>query len=189
MRLNRLNAVVGACLALSLAPVFAEDPFPAPKHRVMLLGTFHFEDAGLDDFKPEFNIDVMAEQRQQEIAQVLSILETYRPTKIAVEQTPDRQGWLDGRYNEYIGGKFELPANEIFQLGFRLARTLGHSRVHAIDAERRWYEPYVNPEEYAIEHGQRELVESPWYGWYQEMAQAEENWLHLSEQVETAQRG
>ena len=50
-----------------------------------LLGTFHFSDAGLDDYKPKHDVDILSEKRQAELAEVLEALAAYRPTKIAVE--------------------------------------------------------------------------------------------------------
>lgn len=148
--------------------------FPPAPHQVTLLGTFHFVDAGLDDFKPQVDIDIRSEARQRELEDVLGVLARFRPTRIAVEAMPQRQAELDQRYQEYRRGEFELPANEVYQIGFRLAKRLGHDRVHAIDAERRWYQPYVDPEKYAREHGQEAIVESPWYATYQAASQQED---------------
>lgn len=99
----------------------------------MLLGVFHFADAGLDAYKPRFSVDVMSAERQAEIEDLLTRLAAFRPTKIAVEQNRSRQPRIDSLYNAYLGGTHKLGSNEVFQLGFRLARKLGHSRVYAID--------------------------------------------------------
>jgi hypothetical protein len=56
---------------------------------------------------------------------------------VAVEVTADRQAWLDSLYSEYLDGRYALGTNEIFQLGFRLARRLGHERLYAADAPSR----------------------------------------------------
>lgn len=146
-----------ASLAPSLAPspgyaqqverpdFFAAD---APKPRVLLLGTFHFQDAGLDEYEPQWEVDVLSDERQAEIEELLGLLEAWRPTKVAVEVKPEGQVQIDSLYRAYRAGEFELPANEIFQLGFRLAARLGHERVHAVDARGRSYSPEMTREEY-----------------------------------------
>jgi hypothetical protein len=45
-----------------------------------------------------------------------------------------KQAELDQKYQAYLAGKLELTANEVHQLGFRLAKKLGHARVYAVDA-------------------------------------------------------
>ena len=42
--------------------------------QVLVLGTFHFQDAGLDGYKPTFPFDIRTPARQQELEQVLAIL-------------------------------------------------------------------------------------------------------------------
>lgn len=169
-----LLVLAGALPSTTVAAQSGPPGFPDPPHQVMLLGTFHFADAGLDEFRPEVDIDVKSRVRQQELEELCSVLARFRPTRIAVEAMPARQPELDRRYAGYLRDEFELPANEIYQIGFRLARRLGHDRVHAIDAERRWYQPYVNPEEYAREHGQGAIVESPWYQLYEAASREED---------------
>jgi hypothetical protein len=119
-------------------------PPASPRAQVLLLGTFHFEDAGRDDYKPKFKLDVLSRPRQREIAALLSSLGRYQPTKIAVEWPVEKQGDLDALYQKYLAGQFELEGNEIYQLGFRLAKQLGHKRLFAIDARQRWYDQDIS---------------------------------------------
>ena len=110
---------------------------------ILPLGTFHFKDAGLDSYKPQHDIDVLSPQRQDEIDDILSRLERFAPTKIALEVKWDQQQVLDSLYDAYLNGEFELKSSEKYQLGFKLAKRLGHERVYAVDAERRsFYEDY-----------------------------------------------
>ena len=44
-----------------------------------------------------------------------------------------------------------------------MAAQLGHERIHLVDAKGRSYQPWVAPDEYAEQHGQTGLVNSPWY--------------------------
>ena len=158
--------------ALPAQPV--DEDFPPPAHQVLLLGTFHFVDAGLDEYKPEVDVDITSDQRQKELAGVLDALARFAPTRIAVEVRPERQEALDERYRRFVDGELELSSNEVHQLGFRLAKRLGHQRVYAFDAESRWYEPWIDPDEYARSHGQVELVLSRWYLRYQRLWQEDD---------------
>jgi hypothetical protein len=116
-------------------PDFLNDAPRTPE--LMILGIFHFDDPGLDAYKERFKLNVMLPERQREIEDVVEQLAQYRPTKVAVEVTTDRQRWLDSLYKEYVEGRYRLGANEVYQLGFRLARRLGHQRVYAADATSR----------------------------------------------------
>jgi hypothetical protein len=105
-----------------------------PAAALAILGTFHFQDAGLDSYRPEHHVDVRTPERQTEVEELILRLAEFRPTRIAVEQGRFRQARLDSLYTEYLAGRWELGANEVYQLGFRLAARLGHERVYAVDA-------------------------------------------------------
>lgn len=119
-----------------------------PKADVLLLGTFHFNDPGLDDYKPEFHWNPLEPRHERQIAEVVQLLAPFRPTRIAVEWPIARQGSLDSKYNDWLSDKAPLGPSETEQLGFRLARELGHKRVYAIDAPARSYFPDMTQEEY-----------------------------------------
>lgn len=144
----------------SLAAQDAARPqWPDPPHSLLILGTFHFQDAGRDSYRPQFDVDILSPTRQSQLLELVEQLASFRPTKIAVEVMPNRQRWLDSLYAEYIKGAYELGSNEIFQVGFRLAAALGHDRVYAVDAQRRFYEPWIDPDSFAVAHGQRDLLD------------------------------
>lgn len=106
---------------------------------LLFLGVFHFDDQGLDAYKPRFKVEILAPGRQRELQDLTSQLARFRPTKIAVEAEPADQPRLDSLYAAFGGGTFELGRNEIHQIGFRLARHLGLPKVFAVDAEARSY--------------------------------------------------
>ncbi|HUP21892.1 MAG TPA: DUF5694 domain-containing protein [Thermoanaerobaculia bacterium] len=164
---------VGLALATGAANAVAGRPqpprLPVP---VLLLGTFHFQDAGLDDFRPQHDVDVLSEGRQAEVAEVVACLAAFRPTRVAVEAMPERAAELNERLSRFRAGEWELPVNEVYQLGFRVAARLGHEAVYPVDAKGRWYEPYVDPEEYSAAIGQEaELAasEAPWLAFYDDL--------------------
>lgn len=99
---------------------------------ILLLGTFHFDNPGLDvaQFK---NADVLSPKRQTEILDVVNKLKKYNPDKIFIESTPDRQFHTDSLIDQYKKGAYTLKANEINQLGYRLAKDLGLPTLYGVD--------------------------------------------------------
>lgn len=104
--------------------------------QVMFVGTFHFANPGRDVIKTKHVPDMLAPDRQREIADVVQRLAAFRPTRVAVEYDRTRQGTLDSLYREYRAGRFVLPVNEVFQFGFRVAAASNLGRVDAVDTER-----------------------------------------------------
>lgn len=100
---------------------------------VLVLGVYHMNSPGRDVFNMQVD-DVLAPKRQAEIAQVIETLKRFNPTKIALETDvySDRR---PKEYAEYLSGKHELTRNELEQLGFRLARELGHKTVYPVDVD------------------------------------------------------
>lgn len=136
-----LAALAAACVS-SPAPPQSQTDFlrsAEPKASVLMLGVFHFSSPGLDGYKPEYHFDAMSPERQREIEDVVDRLARFQPTKIAVEFLPARQAKMDELYRQYVAGEHELGVNEVYQLGFRLAKKLGHPRVHLVDARARHY--------------------------------------------------
>ena len=122
---------------------------PEPRAQVLVLGTFHFDNPGLDVVKSEI-ADVLAPIKQAEIEEVLQELARFNPTKIAVEVRRHRAPRLDSLYAAYRAGKHVLGRSEVQQLGFRLAERFGHSRLYAIDHEGDF--PFGALMQYAQEH-------------------------------------
>jgi non-heme chloroperoxidase len=117
----------------------ASQPSPAvqetvrPRAEVLVLGTYHMSNPGRDIFNTEAD-DILAPQRQAEIAQLIAVLREFRPTKIAVEAGVGNDRIAE-RYADYVSGGSDLSRNETEQLGYRLARELGHETVYPVDAD------------------------------------------------------
>ncbi len=124
-----LLVVVAAGLSLPLT-TFAQTAAPA-KAEVMILGVYHFHNPNQDYVKSDYD-DHLSEKRQQQIAEVLAALAKFKPTKIALEAPPEAVN-IQQDYANYLKGTYKLTANEREQLGFRLARQLGHQQVYLID--------------------------------------------------------
>lgn len=122
---------------------------PGPSIQVMILGTYHFANPGLDVVQSEV-ADVMTPEKQEEIGRVVEALARFRPTRIAVEATEPTQERFDSLYRAYRNEAHALTRNERQQLGFRLAAMRDLPRVHAIDHGGNFpFQPLV---EYAAEH-------------------------------------
>jgi hypothetical protein len=133
-----------------------------PQTQVLLLGTFHFSDAGLDAYRPEVDVDIFSATRQRELEDLLECLAGFDPTVIAVEWPSSDQGGLDRRLETFQSGQKPLTAHEIDQIAVRLAQRLGHERLHAVDVRGRWYQPEIDIDAYIEEHDQVRLTDDGW---------------------------
>ncbi len=104
----------------------------APRAQILVLGTYHFDNPGLDVVKTQV-ADVLTPARQAEITQVVDALARFRPTKIAVEVRADGAARLDSTYAAYRAGHHTLSRSEVQQLGFRLAERFDHRLLYSID--------------------------------------------------------
>jgi hypothetical protein len=134
MKVSR--ASVGLVLLLAAASVSAqtkETPQTAPtkKARVLVLGVFHMDNPGQDMFNLQVD-DVLTLKRQKEISDLAEALKKFQPTKIAIE-APVGSEKVKKQYEDYLAGRYALTRNEIDQIGYRLAKELGHKQVYGID--------------------------------------------------------
>lgn len=125
------RTVVTLLLTMTVTPVILHAQQQRPE--VLVVGTYHMASPGRDIFNMQVD-DVLAPKRQAEIAQLIAALKKFAPTKIAVERDfSDRR--IVKAYDDYLAGKHELTRNEVEQLGFRLAKELGHKKVYAVDVD------------------------------------------------------
>jgi hypothetical protein len=174
MKKTRLTLMsISACVFAAIGSLAAEQGAPekdtmawfSPEHataKLLILGTFHFKDAGLDSYKPEVDVDIMSESRQKELGKILDQLAEFNPTKILIEVKSDREAEFNERFSQYLAGEYELGSNEIYQVAFKLAKRLGHQRLYAVDANGRRYKDLPSAEEYAKEHGQSFPMADEW---------------------------
>ncbi|MDR2205181.1 MAG: DUF5694 domain-containing protein [Flavobacteriaceae bacterium] len=100
--------------------------------KVLLLGTFHFENPNLDTHKNENSIDILNDLRQAQVLEIVDKINKFKPTIICLERTDNAS--LNEKYNAYIKSKYTLTANEVDQLGFRIAKINDLKKVFAVDA-------------------------------------------------------
>lgn len=132
--MKNLFAYLIACIVPLITMGQPTQPAPG-KPKIMIVGVYHFGNPGQDVFNPEVD-DMLAEKRQQEIAQVLELLKAYKPTKVALEAraTPNTDSIMQQRYKDHLQGTRKLTAGETDQLGLRLAKMMGHKQVYCVDA-------------------------------------------------------
>lgn len=155
--------IVALVLALpTSAQSFAEEPTPNPtvwpecapgQIEVMLLGSAHLANHNLDAHNVDVP-DVRTPARQADLQDLTDRLALYAPQKVMVEaEWHAERAAVDSSYAAYLasGGQTE-SRSEIEQIGFRLARDLGHSRVHSIDSRR--FMDYSGVRQFVAEGGQ-----------------------------------
>lgn len=108
-----------------------EDKVP----EVLLVGTFHFGYPGLDGHKTkdEYKLDILSDQRQEELRELLDYIKKFKPTKIMIESGRNT-GYLMNRMRRWEKGEEELGRRESDQIAIRLAHELELDTIYGIDA-------------------------------------------------------
>jgi hypothetical protein len=104
-----------------------------PRPEILVLGTYHMSNPGRDVHNMQAD-DVLSPKRQQEITQLVEVLKRFHPTKIAIEADIGSER-VEQEYSDYLAGKYTLSHNETNQIGYRLAKELGHRAVYPVDVE------------------------------------------------------
>jgi len=126
---------LGAVLPVSLtAPSIAAEPIAPPQVEVMVIGSYHFGNPGLDLNNVKAD-DVLKPQRQKELEALARALAEFRPTKIAVERIAQAPALIDHRYAELKPEDLITNRDERYQIAYRLARQLNMATVYAIDEQ------------------------------------------------------
>ena len=72
-------------------------------------------------------------KRQREIEQLVTQLTAFQPTKIALEADERFDTQINADYQGYLEGAYELKRDEGNQIGFRLAKQMGHPKLYGVD--------------------------------------------------------
>jgi hypothetical protein len=162
---TRILAVVVLALAVTSVSANGQQLRPpvGEPAQVLILGTYHFANPGLDVVQMEV-ADILSPQKQAEVEEVVDALAAFHPTKIAVEVRAPELPRLDSLYASYRAGYHDLGRSEVQQLGFRLADRFGHRRLYGIDHKGDF--PFDSLMAYAQEH------DPEFVGWVQEQLAA-----------------
>lgn len=102
------------------------------KPTLMILGSYHLGSQGNNVIKAKVD-DITSPERQKQIAKLIEKLKLFKPTKIILEIDYADSAKTQGIYDEYLKGNYQLTKNETNQIGFRLAKELGHKQVYCVD--------------------------------------------------------
>ena len=142
------------------------------KPTIMILGSGHLANPGADAFNFKMD-DVLAPKRQREIEQLVTQLKPFNPTKIALEIDERFDAEVNADYRGYLEDTYELKRGESNQIGFRLAKQMGHAKLYCVDYFRNYSEEpdgffpedfdwdLVSPGKFAKAHNQEHLMGQP----------------------------
>ncbi len=119
------------------------------KIKVILLGTYHFNNPGNDMIK-EKDRNILSKENQKDLDGLVEKISTsaYRPDQIFVESNFNEKTELNTNYQSYLKNQYHkftdtikkerlrkyYVEGETFQLGFRLAKKLKHNELYPIDS-------------------------------------------------------
>lgn len=118
------------------------------KPTLVVLGTYHMGTPGNNVVNPEA-ADVTTPERQKQMVELVERLKIFKPTKVVVECDIKDDAKTQEAYDKYLSGNYQLSKNETNQIGFRLAKELGHKKVHCVDWGVFPDDPSYNYEKYA----------------------------------------
>jgi hypothetical protein len=156
-----LIGLAGAVTVMA-GPAFAQTAAEPAPVEVMILGSYHMGNPGRDLANMEVD-DVTQPQRQAEIRAVVDALASWRPTRVLVEAERPAPFTLD-RYRAFRPEDLATSRNETVQIGYRLARQLGHEDVYAFDEQggegEPDYFPFDRVQAWAQAHGRSSEIDS-----------------------------
>lgn len=136
-----MRSIIGAMLVFAFGtPAMAA----APTVDVMVLGTYHLGNPGLDT--NNIRVDsVLTPDKQAQLDAVARALLVFRPTRVMVEMESDAPDLSTKAYARFTTADLATAANEIDQIGFRVAKMAGLGTVEGIDEQTKAGEPDYYP--------------------------------------------
>lgn len=104
---------------------------------IMLLGTFHLSE---NTDSVQLGEEERSKFGDEQFESLIEELAKFEPEQIFVEYPIKLQEQLDKEYLNYQATNTPVENNEIYQIGFRLAKRLQHDKVFAVD----WNEDLPN---------------------------------------------
>ena len=132
-RLKTKFGVLFSTLFIASTSLLAQNPSELEQHlknydhlaqsRVMVIGTHHFGKS------------VLEKKNQESIETFVQLLSGFKPTKIVLEWEPSKTDKTNENYKAYLKDDFLIDdkANEVYQLGFRLAKLMEHDQLYLFD--------------------------------------------------------
>ena len=120
------------CIALLLILTLAARA-QAQTPEVLLFGVFHFSNPGHDVVRVD-QIDVSTPANQTYLTGLSQRLCEFRPTAILLEFDRARESDIRRQFDNYATGRSGLPgSDEIYQVGFRVAKLCGVKNIYGFD--------------------------------------------------------
>lgn len=156
--LKSLLSLLGS-LVLAIPAYAAQPPI-----EVMILGAYHFGNPGLDVNNVQVD-SVLTPEKQRQLDAVAQALLTFRPTRVMVERESSGPDLAVADYAAFTPAKLLTDANEISQIGYRVAQLANLPLVSGIDeqpaAGEPDYFPYDQMQAAAQKFGQQSLIDEP----------------------------
>lgn len=129
----------------------------AKKKQLLIIGTFHFANPGLD--VAQFNtFDVMSAKSQAELEHITNKIKAFGPDKVFTEWSYKDQAGLDKLYSRNTDSLLKANPDERIQVALRTAKKMKHTKLYAVD-----YKETVFPYEMMLKSmeaaGQKELMQ------------------------------
>ncbi len=118
--------------SINLPPVSSY--FPEDKTQVLVVGVFHFNYPGLDEYKTseEDQVDVLKEPKRSEMTALVEYIQRFKPNKIAIEANPC---WnATEKLREYKAGEHRDKRDERYQLAMRIAANMNLDTLYEVNA-------------------------------------------------------
>ena len=149
--------IVVTLIAFLLAAVATSAGTPAsPPVEVMVLGSCHFASPGLDTHNIRTD-SVLTPTRQMQMAAVAqALVSQFKPTQVMVEMEGAGPGLTVDSFKRFTPALLATDANEIVQLGFRIAHLAGLLAAQGIDVQPKAGKPDYYP--YDVRQAQAETL-------------------------------
>ncbi|WP_298518934.1 DUF5694 domain-containing protein [uncultured Kordia sp.] len=125
------------------------------KIKVYLLGTFHFA-------QTDSTYNVLDAKHQQSIEELCDIVVKQKPDKVFIERQPEYEfrNKYDSLFKVYVDTDVLPYRNELYQVGFRVAKRLKHSKVYQCDHPGQYGRYFSAALKYAKEHNQMGYIDA-----------------------------
>jgi hypothetical protein len=120
---------------------------------VLVLGCPHFE-GSVNDVIPSGKINLDTEKRMSEMNFLRKKIIRFNPDMIAAEVHYKKQNIINRQFSGFVNGRFAITQNEIYQIGFVLAKELKLSAPACIDCDRNF--PYNKVRRFALKNKKKE---------------------------------
>ncbi|WP_298421092.1 DUF5694 domain-containing protein [uncultured Kordia sp.] len=151
LRTMLLFGLLSSCTTPSEKPLQQQEG--TKKIKVYLLGTFHFT-------QTDSTYNVLDDKHQKSIQDLCDLIVLQKPNKVFIERQPEFEfkNKYDSLFTNYVQTDVLKGKNEMYQVGFRVAKTLKHPKVYQCDNPGQFGHYYRKALAYAKENNQMQFV-------------------------------